>query len=447
MWRWLKAFFIGPSEDDLPDRLRQAIRRQQDRSERITGWIQLAVVLLWVTLWAVSPNMAKGPAAFTVPAGLGIYFVITVVRIVWSYRARLPEWVLAASIVFDMTLLMTVIWSFHLTYDQPPSFYLKAPTLLYVFVFIALRSLRFEARYVLLAGGLAAAGWAIMVAYVVLAEGGAMMITRDYIAYMTSNSLLLGAEFDKMITIVIFTLVLAAALARAKALLQRSVSEEQKARALSRFFDVGVAERIKSAEREISAGQSELCEATILSIDLRGFTPLAASQPAEETIKLLNDYQALMVPIIRAHGGAVDKFLGDGILASFGVVEQREHYAADAMAAVYAVLEAASAWEEERRAKGLAAPRVNAALTSGRVLLAVIGEDERLEYTVIGEAVNLAAKLEKHNKVLKTRALADARTCALASRQGYPTAEGWRALPASELPDAGGRTDLVVLAG
>jgi len=110
-------------------------------------------------------------------------------------------------------------------------------------------------------------------------------------------------------------------------------------------------------------------------------------------------------------------------------------------------LAAASAWEEERRAKGLAAPRVNAALTSGRVLFAVIGEDERLEYTVIGEAVNLAAKLEKHNKVLKTRALADARTCALASCQGYAGADAWRALPATELPDAGGRNDLVVLAG
>ena len=60
---------------------------------------------------------------------------------------------------------MVLIWSFHRTYQQPPSFYLKAPTLLYVFIFIALRALRFDARYVLLAGGTAIIGWAILMIY------------------------------------------------------------------------------------------------------------------------------------------------------------------------------------------------------------------------------------------------------------------------------------------
>lgn len=446
MLQWLHGFFIGPSESDLPERLREAIRNQQDRSERITGWIQLAVALLWAALWAISPKMASGLDALPVPAALFVYFVLTVIRIVWSYRTRLPEWSLAVSVVFDMMLLMTVIWSFHLTYDQPPSFFLKAPTLLYVFIFIGLRCLRFDSRFVLLSGGMAALGWTIMVTYVVILEAASMPVTRDYVVYMTSNSLLFGAEFDKIITIIIFTLVLAAALARAKALLLRSVSEEQKARALSRFFDEGVAERIKSAESDFHSGQGELRDATILSLDLRGFTPLASSQRPEETVQLLSDYQSLMVPIIRAHGGAVDKFLGDGILASFGVVEERENYAADAMAALQAVMQAAAAWEEERKNKGLAAPKVNGALTSGRVLFAVIGENERLEYTVIGEAVNLAAKVEKFNKTLKTRALADARTCALAERQGFLTAGTWRALPGTSVPEVGERLDLIVLA-
>ncbi len=446
MWQWLRDFFIGPSESDLPERLREAIRNQQDHSERITGWIQLSVVLLWASLWAISPKMASGIDALPVPAALLIYFILTVIRIIWSYRTRLPDWSLAVSVVFDMVLLMTVIWSFHLTYGQPPSFFLKAPTLLYVFIFIGLRCLRFDSRFVLLSGGMAAAGWAAMVTYVVILEAESMPVTRDYIVYMTSNSLLFGAEFDKIITIIIFTLVLAVALARAKALLLRSVSEEQKARDLSRFFDAGVAERIKSAEREIDSGQGELRDATILSLDLRGFTPLAARQKPEETIQLLSDYQSLMVPLIRAHGGAVDKFLGDGILASFGVVEERDDYAADAMRALHATMEAAQAWEEERRQQGLAAPKVNAALTSGRVLFAVIGERARLEYTVIGEAVNLAAKVEKHNKALGTRALADARTCALAAEQGYPPSGAWRSLPQMTLPEVGDVVDLVVLA-
>ncbi|MFP3386859.1 adenylate/guanylate cyclase domain-containing protein, partial [Tritonibacter sp. SIMBA_163] len=79
------------------------------------------------------------------------------------------------------------------------SFYLKAPTLLYVFIFIALRALRFEARFVLAAGLTAAAGWALLVLYVVTVNPEDPMITRNYVTYLTANSVLLGAEFDKII--------------------------------------------------------------------------------------------------------------------------------------------------------------------------------------------------------------------------------------------------------
>ena len=98
-----------------------------------------------------------------------------------AYRGRLPGWLLSLSVVIDMALLLGLIWSFHLQYNQPPSFYLKAPTLLYVFIFIALRALRFEARYVVMSGLVAAIGWGFMIGYVVVAEVGNPMITRDYI--------------------------------------------------------------------------------------------------------------------------------------------------------------------------------------------------------------------------------------------------------------------------
>ncbi len=446
MWQRIYTFLIGPSEEDLPESVRQAIHDQQDQGERLTGWIQLIVVLLWAVLWLISPKMTSGIEALPVPLALSLYFILTVIRLVWSYRARLPEWSLALSVVFDMALLLTVIWSFHLTYHQPPAFFLKAPTLLYVFIFIGLRSLRFDARFVLLSGMIAAGGWAIMVAYVVVMQADAMPVTRDYIVYMTSNSLLFGAEFDKIITIIIFSLILAVALSRAKVLLLRSVTEEQKTKTLSRFFDEGVAERIKSAEREISVGQGELRDAAILTLDLRGFTPLVAKLPVEETLALLSDYQSLMVPIIRRHGGAVDKFLGDGILASFGAVGESDGYAANGLAALDEIMAAAERWEDERRQAGAAAPRINGALTSGRVLFGIIGEDERLEYTIIGEPANLAAKIEKHNKVLKSRALTDARTFALAERQGYRPSRPRRRLPAVRVTEVATTMDLVVLA-
>ena len=137
----------------LPARINDAIRRQQDASERLIGWFQLVVVLLFGTLYAISPKTFSPDAPFEpVPWVLGIYFVLTVARLALAYRGPLPRVVLYASVVLDMALLLGLIWSFHIQYMQPPSFYLKAPTLLYVFIFIALRALRFEARFVVAAG-------------------------------------------------------------------------------------------------------------------------------------------------------------------------------------------------------------------------------------------------------------------------------------------------------
>lgn len=86
-----------------------------------------------------------------------------------------------------MLLLFGLIWSFHLQYDQPAAFYLKAPTFLYAFIFIALRVFSFEVGLVVLAGAAAAIGWLVLVVYAVAESQAGDIITRDYIAYMTSS--------------------------------------------------------------------------------------------------------------------------------------------------------------------------------------------------------------------------------------------------------------------
>jgi adenylate cyclase len=133
----------------VPQRVQDDIWRQQDRSEQIISFVQLAIVIIFGALFIIAPRPFEGEFGFELaPWALGLYLLFTVVRLIASYRVRLPGWFLAISVIADMALLMVLIWSFHRTYQQPPSFYLKAPTLLYVFIFIALRALRFDARYV-----------------------------------------------------------------------------------------------------------------------------------------------------------------------------------------------------------------------------------------------------------------------------------------------------------
>jgi adenylate cyclase len=430
----------------LPARVQAAIRAQQDASERLIGWIQLAVVTVFAALYAASPKTFAADAAFApVPWALGVYMLFTVVRLALAYRGKVGPAVLYGSILLDMALLLGLIWSFHLQYQQPPSFYLKSPTLLYVFIFIALRALRFEARYVVAAGVVAAVGWFGLVAYAVHATHGEM-VTRDYVHYMTHNAILIGAEFDKILSILLVTAIVAAAIARARGLLVRAVAEGQAARELSRFFAPEVAQRITGADEAVAAGTGQAREAAILFCDIRGFSRFAGTTAPGEVIAMLAGYQRRMVPIVRANGGTIDKFLGDGIMATFGATADSATYAADALRAVDGLMAEAARWNDERAARGLAELRIGAAVASGRIVFGAVGDETRLEYTVIGDAVNRAAKLEKATKEQKVRALTTRECYAAALAQGYAPDGEKRVRDARTVDGLDGPVDLVVLA-
>jgi adenylate cyclase len=423
MFAGLRAWlFDGGGAETLPERVREAIRLQQERSEILIAWVQLAIVGLVATVYETT-SMPGGVVQYDFSFETQVfaaYAAFCIVRLVLAYRRLLRPWMLYVSVVADMVLLMGLIFSFPLKYAQPAAFYLKVPTLLYVFLFIALRALRFEVRFVLFTGFMAIMGWIALVLYVLSGKGGPEDVrTDDFVEYMTSNLLLLHAETDKIIAILLTTVVLALAIARARHLLERAVTEGAAARDLSRFFDPGVADRIRSAHISIRAGEGELRDTTILAVDLRGFTQLSTELAPADVMKVLQDYQARICPLIVGNGGSIDKFLGDGILASFGAVTPSATSAADALGAADAVIEAADLWAEERRAAGLAPLAIGLALAAGRVVFGAVGDGERLEFTVIGDAVNFTAKLEKHNKEEQTRALTDSKTYALAERQGY----------------------------
>lgn len=428
----------------LPDRVARAIRRQDDSSEVLVKLIQLGVVFTLGVLYLVSPKTDADTAFSPVPFALAIYLALNLVGLVWAMRSGLPGWAVFMSIFVDMALLMVLIWSFHIQYEQPPSFYLKVPTLLYIFIFIALRALRFEAKFVFAAGAMAALGWLGMVAYVVTSNPDDAMITRDYVTYMTSNSILLGAEFDKIISILIVTGILGLALMRAHALLVRAVTEQTAARDLSRFFDETVATQIRGADRAIAAGEGVSRLASVLNIDIRDFTTMAADMDAGTVMTLLTEYQRRVVPIIQAHGGTIDKFMGDGIMATFGASSDSETHAADALRAVDAIVAEVDNWPGDEATEPIAGLRINLAVADGPVAFGAVGDDRRLEYTVIGAAVNLSAKLEKHNKVLGSRAVTTRQCYETALAQGY-AAPHRTEFATSDVDGTEGASELAVL--
>ena len=416
---WRDLIGADNSVRAMPPRVLEAIKRHDLASEILVKLIQLVVVTMWGVVYSLAPRTDAGTAFSPVPYALGGYFILNIIGLVWAIRRGLPNWSVYVSIVFDIGVLMVLIWSFHVQYQQPPSFYLKAPTLLYVFIFIALRALRFQARFVVATGVAAAIGWLGLVGYVVYSNPENTMITKNYVAYLTTNSVLLGAEFDKIISILLVSAIIGLALTRAHRLMVRATSEGVAAQDMSRFFDQSIADQIRNADHASKPGEGIRRNAAILYVDIRGFTPMAADLDPGHVVELLTRYQEKIVPLVQSNNGVIDKFLGDGIMATFGASRESEAYAADALRTVDAILREAQSWTETEDLREIAGPRINAATAAGPIVFGVIGNESRLEYTVIGAAVNLAAKLEKHNKTASTLALTDAATYELALEQGY----------------------------
>jgi len=417
-------FRAPESTEHLPARVIDLLHAQDRAAERLIIYVQLSLAAALTILYVLAPRPADAPMTMLapVPIALAAYTLFAVVRLAMSQRGPLPGWFVIPSIVADMSLLLGLIWSFHMQYGEPPAFSLKVPSILYLFVFIALRALRFDHRYVLAAGLTAAIGWTLLTVGAV-AESPDGAVTRNFVAYITGNRILIGAEVDKIVAILLVTAVLTLSARRAQKTLLTAVREEAAGREIKRFLSQGVADQISMSDELIEAGHAAEREAAIMMIDIRGFTPFSTTVPPAEVVRMLTSFHGRIVPIVQAHNGVVDKFLGDGVMVTFGAVAPSKTAAADALHALDKILEEALAWQRSLEDLGLRTPlHVNAAVASGTVVFATLGDSTRLEYTVIGEAVNLAAKLEKHNKVEKTRAILPAYTLQEARAQGYAPA-------------------------
>jgi adenylate cyclase len=146
----------------------------------------------------------------------------------------------------------------------------------------------------------------------------------------------------------------------------------------------------------------ELAEATVLFADIRGFTTMTERLGPEAVIALLNRYFEAMSTVIATHGGLVNKFGGDSLLAVFGSpVNAAEDHAARAVLSARGILTALKTFNADQLARNEPELRIGIGVATGPVVAGNVGSMDRLEYTVIGDTVNLASRLEELTKTLK----------------------------------------------
>jgi adenylate cyclase len=178
----------------------------------------------------------------------------------------------------------------------------------------------------------------------------------------------------------------------------RSLREKEMIkRAFTRYVAREVVEEVlKDPEHAMLTGERR--EVTVLFCDIRGFTSLSERLSPEQVVSLLNEFYTLMIETTFKHDGTLDKFLGDAVMAVFGAPIAQPDHAARAVRTALDMRAAVAALGDRRRAAGLDAFEVGIGVSLGEVVAGTVGTEERMEYTVIGDSVNVASRLQDRAK-------------------------------------------------
>jgi class 3 adenylate cyclase len=205
--------------------------------------------------------------------------------------------------------------------------------------------------------------------------------------------------------------------ARVGSSLEKKRLRDQQKELIRRFATSEVAQDLQHSGFALGGRR---VQATVMFADIRGFTSMVERQPPEETIELLNTYYTLMFDAISGHGGVVNQMIGDGLMALFGAPLPLAEPPLAAVRAALDMIEMVELLNAERAAESKASIAIGIGIASGEVIAGYTGTQQRATYTCVGDAVNVAARLEAHTKEAGQAVLIDASTQA-ALQQRVPT--------------------------
>ncbi len=166
---------------------------------------------------------------------------------------------------------------------------------------------------------------------------------------------------------------------------------------LQRYFSPGVGEILEEGDSEaLSLGKE--CELTIIFIDIRGFTSLSERLSSQEVVELLNTFHGRMVEVMFRHGGTLDKYLGDGLIAYFNAPVGQPDHASRAVRCALGMTQELVALNEQLSTEGREEIRMGVGIHTGKAVVGDIGAPHRREFTAIGSAVNVTSRLEGMTK-------------------------------------------------
>lgn len=355
--------------------VREALRAERQRNGRRGAILRLLAVSVFVVLDLVCGVLLRLPLWQGHLGLFACYWGFALACYVGLRRyPTLGEFPGVAIGLLDIPMVLLLVRGFVLNIPDRPDGPATFALALYV-VFVILAGLSIDVRQVAFAAAVAAA-------------------CATYLQVLVGAPVEVLVMCVLLITLAAFACVYASE--RAVALVTDVAAEHQRRERLGRYFSPEVAALL--AERSDDDPGSETREVTVLFSDLRDFTALSERLSGAEVVALLNQCHERMVETVFAHGGTLDKYLGDGLMAYFGAPVAQPDHAERAVRCALAMQERLAELNRSRAASGRDTLRMGIGVHTGTVVLGNIGAHRRREYTAIGDTVNVAARTEELTK-------------------------------------------------
>ncbi len=447
--------------EPTPPVLRDALRRAEREGLRffLIGRLMLlavfgAWILISVPIARALPELGllAGFAALgVVPFALGMRFGRF---LLWAGLFAVLDVALITAVVLAPQLLAPQLFASNFPVAQwPAQARLRLPGFLYLFVYIAASGLGYSAALVLWTGVVAAGAWSlgtwVIASLPDTVFAGARRLEALPLTPQAQLSVFLDPHFVSLVTwqnqVVMLLLtagVLAAAVGRARRLMTRQVADEQARTSLARYVSPNLVDRLVALDEPF--GGVRRLPVAVLFIDIVGFTTIAERLAPERTIALLRSFHQRMAGCVFAHGGTIDDYVGDEVMAVFGTPVPDVSDAARALACGCAMVDEVARWNAKRAARGGFAVAAGIGIHFGDVVVGNTGDERRLKFAVVGDTVNVASRLERLTRSLDAALVVSNDLLAAAKRAGAPVALCDRFADRASLPLRGRENELAV---
>ncbi|MGF1627759.1 MAG: adenylate/guanylate cyclase domain-containing protein [Alphaproteobacteria bacterium] len=354
-------------------------------------------------------------------------------------------------VAFDFALLaFAVIYPNPLAaFDYPPQVALRYGNIVYFYAMLTVLAFAYKPQIVLWGGLVGALSYGVGVAWLASLPDSRLVPASGntpgtiIMAFADPTYVDLGLVAQDIVVFLIVATLLAMIVGRSRRLVWRQAALERERSNLARYFSPTVVDRL--AQQDAALGEPRELDAAVMFVDLVGFTSWSEHHTPVEAIELLRDLHGRLEQAVFTHHGTLDKFIGDGMMATFGTPDPGPDDAANALACTHAILEEFRHWDAARHSAEAAEMQISIGVHYGPVVVGDIGTDRRLELAVLGDTVNVASRLEGLTRELGCRAvIGDAVVQAILAAPTRPLhlLEGLKPLGAHEIK---GRDEPVVI--